>query len=88
MFQVWETGEPDRFISEADTLERALDKVDTMCRLRHDQELANIAPTADGYRFQIRDASGAALATLDYHPDTSRTYQSIIRAELLNPGPA
>ncbi|RAY16079.1 hypothetical protein DPM19_03860 [Actinomadura craniellae] len=83
MFEIWETGEPTRFITGADTLEVALDKVDTMCRLRHDQESADIERSQGGYTFEIRDQGGVALARLTYQPDVSRPYQSVIVEELL-----
>lgn len=84
MFEIWETGEPARFVSDARTLRAALDKVDTMCRLRHDQAAADIDSTQEGYRFEIRAGNGATLATLDYQPDPSRPYQSVIVEELLH----
>lgn len=83
MFEIWESGEPARFVSDADTLRGALDKVDTMCRLRHDQAAADLELPQDGYRFEIRDEDGTALATLAYRPDPSRPYQSVIVQELL-----
>lgn len=86
MFEIWETGEPARFVSEAATLKGALDKVDTMCRLRHDQAAADIEMKQDGYRFEIRDEEGSALASLDFHPDPSRPYKSVIVDDLLERG--
>lgn len=94
MFEIWETGETvdpalagdERFVSDAVTLKGALDKVDTMCRLRHDQAAADIELTPDGYRFEIRDEDGSALAYLDYRPDPSRPYQSVIVDDLLERG--
>ncbi|REF00044.1 hypothetical protein [Thermomonospora umbrina] len=83
MFEIWESGEPARFVSDADTLKGALDKVDTMCRLRHDQAAADLERPEDGYHFEIRDEGGASLAFLDYVPDPSRPYQSVIVQELL-----
>ncbi|MFC0041667.1 hypothetical protein [Actinomadura rayongensis] len=78
MFEIWETGEPARLISEARSLDLALEKVDTMCRLRHDQAVAQIEDGgADGYSFEIRDG-GRVLARLTYVPDTTRAYRSVI----------
>lgn len=84
MFEIWETGEPARFISTADTLKVALTKVDTMCRLRHDQAAANVGSAREGYHFEIRDEEGTALARLTYNPDPSRSYQSVVVEELLD----
>ncbi|TNY37535.1 hypothetical protein [Thermomonospora catenispora] len=83
MFQIWESGEPARFVSDADTLRGALDKVDTMCRLRYDQAAADLEQPEDGYRFEIRDEHGTPLASLTYRPDPSRPYQSVLTEELL-----
>lgn len=82
MFEIWETDEPARFISTADSLKVALTKVDTMCRLRHDQAAANIGDTRERYHFEIRDSAGTARARLTYCPDPSRSYQSVIVEEL------
>ncbi|MFI0356785.1 hypothetical protein [Actinomadura sp. 9N407] len=84
MFEIWETGEPARLISDAGSLKVALEKVDTMCRLRHDQAVAHIgeAAAADGYHFEIRDQDGRALARLTYVPDTTRDFQSVVVEEL------
>ncbi|MBX6766174.1 MAG: hypothetical protein IRY90_03285 [Actinomadura rubrobrunea] len=83
MFEIWETSEPARLISDAGSLEVALEKVDTMCRLRHDQAVAQVGQPADeGYHFEIRDQDGNALARLTYVPDTSRAYQSVVFEEL------
>lgn len=81
MFAIWEIDGPDRFIAEAGTLDVALDKVDTMCRLRHDEAVAKVE-SAEGHHFEIRSATGASLARLDYHPDTTRPYTSVVIAEL------
>jgi hypothetical protein len=83
MFEIWETGDPARLVSAAATLKGALDKVDTMCRLRHDQAAADIGHTQEEYRFEIRGAEGGTLAFLDYRPDPTRPYQSVIVEELL-----
>lgn len=88
MFEIWESGEPARLVTGADSLRAALDKVDTMCRLRHDQAAAEIgAGREECYRFEIRDRGGAVLAILDYRPDPGRPYQSVIVEELLQPDP-
>ncbi|XVQ14383.1 hypothetical protein ACQP1W_18135 [Spirillospora sp. CA-255316] len=84
MFEIWETSEPARLISDAGSLKVALEKVDTMCRLRHDQAVAHIREAAaeEGYHFEIRDQDGRALARLTYVPDTTRAYQSVVVEEL------
>ncbi|MBW8486138.1 hypothetical protein [Actinomadura parmotrematis] len=82
MFEIWETSEPARLISDAGTLKVALEKVDTMCRLRHDQAVAHIEAPGDGYHFEIRDEGGKPLASLTYVPDTTRDYRSVVNAEL------
>ncbi|GAA3509024.1 hypothetical protein [Actinomadura keratinilytica] len=83
MFEIWETSEPARLISDAGSLKVALEKVDTMCRLRHDQAVAQVGERSDeGYHFEIRDRDGRALARLTYVPDTSRAYQSVVVEEL------
>jgi hypothetical protein len=83
MFEIWETSEPARLISDAGSLKVALEKVDTMCRLRHDQAVAHIGDAAEeGYHFEIRDQDGRALARLTYVPDTTRAYQSVVVEEL------
>ncbi|ACY98212.1 MULTISPECIES: hypothetical protein [Thermomonospora] len=82
MFQIWESGEPARFVTDAETLQGALDKVDTMCRLRHDQAAAALEQPENGYRFEIRGENGTALATLTYWPDPSRPYESVIVREM------
>ncbi|WP_019630465.1 hypothetical protein [Actinomadura atramentaria] len=82
MFEIWETGEPARLIAEARDLDLALEKVDTMCRLRHDQAVAQIEDGgAAGYRFEIRDGD-RVLARLAYVPDTTRPYRSVVTEEL------
>ena len=86
MFEIWETSEPARLISDAGSLKVALEKVDTMCRLRHDQAAAHIGEPRDGYHFEIRDAEGKALARLSYVPDTSRAYQSVVIEEMRGEG--
>lgn len=88
MFEIWETGEPPRRITEAGSLEIALEKVDTMCRLRHDQAVAHVGKPRDDYRFEIRDPLGRALARLTYVPDTTREYQSVVVEELREDGTA
>jgi hypothetical protein len=90
MFEIWETSEPARLISDADNLEVALEKVDTMCRLRHDQAVAHVgeAVAEDGYHFEIRDRKGKPLARLTYVPDTTRAYQSVVVEELRGGGSA
>jgi hypothetical protein len=82
MFEIWETSEPARLISDAGSLKVALEKVDTMCRLRHDQAVAHIGDTKEGYHFEIRNREGKALAKLSYVPDTSRAYQSVVVEEM------
>ncbi|WP_030171612.1 hypothetical protein [Spirillospora albida] len=82
MFEIWETSEPPRLISDAGSLTVALEKVDTMCRLRHDQAVAHVGDVRDNYRFEIRDRAGKALARLSYVPDTSRAYQSVVVDEM------
>ncbi|MEV5574584.1 hypothetical protein AB0L06_31505 [Spirillospora sp. NPDC052269] len=82
MFEIWETGEPPRRITDAGSLEIALEKVDTMCRLRHDQAVAHVGRPSERYRFEIRDPLGRALARLTYAPDTTREYQSVVVEEL------
>ncbi|MBO2454997.1 hypothetical protein J4573_48475 [Actinomadura barringtoniae] len=83
MFEIWETSEPARLISDAGSLKVALEKVDTMCRLRHDQAVAHVGgDTREGYNFEIRDQEGKALARLTYVPDTTRAYQSVVVDEL------
>ena len=82
MFEIWETSEPARLISDAGSLKVALEKVDTMCRLRHDQAVAHVGETGDGYHFEIRDHDGRALARLSYVPDASRAYQSVVADEM------
>lgn len=78
MFEIWETGERPRFIADATTIEAALDKVDTMCRLRHDQAVAGVDGTKEEYGFEVRNPHGAALATLTFSPTASQTYRSVI----------
>ncbi|MQY02008.1 hypothetical protein [Actinomadura macrotermitis] len=82
MFEIWETSDPARLISDAGSLKIALEKVDTMCRLRHDQASAHIESPGGGYHFEIRDEGGRALARLTYVPDTTRAYRSVVNAEL------
>ncbi|WP_242902471.1 hypothetical protein [Actinomadura terrae] len=82
MFEIWETSEPARLISDAGSLEVALEKVDTMCRLRHDQAVAHVGETGEGYHFEIRGQDGKPLARLSYVPDTSRAYQSVVVEEM------
>ncbi|MEV4675789.1 MULTISPECIES: hypothetical protein [Actinomadura] len=82
MFEIWETSEPARLISDAGSLKVALEKVDTMCRLRHDQAVAHVGDAGRGYHFEIRDPEGKALARLSYVPDTSRAYQSVVVEEM------
>lgn len=82
MFEIWETSEPVRLISDAGSLKVALEKVDTMCRLRHDQAVAHVGDAGEGYQFEIRDRDGKALARLSYIPDTSRAYQSVVVEEM------
>jgi hypothetical protein len=84
MFEIWETSEPARLISDAGSLKVALEKVDTMCRLRHDQAVAEVGEKVsdEGYHFEIRDRHGKALARLTYVPDTTRAYQSVVIEEL------
>ncbi|MFB4298364.1 hypothetical protein [Actinomadura sp. NTSP31] len=82
MFEIWETSEPARLISDAGSLKVALEKVDTMCRLRHDQATAHVGETREGYHFEIRDHDGKALARLSYVPDTTRAYQSVVVEEM------
>ncbi|OLT19275.1 hypothetical protein BJF79_16905 [Actinomadura sp. CNU-125] len=88
MFEIWETNEPARLISDAGSLEVALEKVDTMCRLRHDQAVAHIGDERENYHFEIRGDDGRALARLSYVPDTSRAYQSVVIEEMRHPHPA
>ncbi|HEY8478572.1 MAG TPA: hypothetical protein VIL71_01970 [Spirillospora sp.] len=87
MFEIWETSEPARHISDAGSLKVALEKVDTMCRLRHDQAVAHVGEAQKGYQFEIRDHAGKALARLSYVPDTSRAYQSVVIEEMLGENP-
>lgn len=82
MFEIWETSEPTRLISDAGSLKVALEKVDTMCRLRHDQAVAHVGDAGEGYHFEIRDHDGKALARLSYVPDPSRAYQSVVVEEM------
>ncbi|GAA1549057.1 hypothetical protein GCM10009678_34740 [Actinomadura kijaniata] len=82
MFEIWETSEPARLISDAGSLRLALEKVDTVCRLRHDQAAARIGDSSEGYHFEIRDDRGKALARLTYVPDTTRAYRSVLNEEL------
>ncbi|KAB2346806.1 hypothetical protein [Actinomadura rudentiformis] len=82
MFEIWETSEPARLISDAGSLKIALEKVDTMCRLRHDQAAAHVGVSGEGYHFEIRNNEGKALARLTYVPDTTRAYQSVVVDEL------
>ncbi|NVI92624.1 hypothetical protein [Actinomadura sp. BRA 177] len=86
MFEIWETSEPARLISDAGSLKVALEKVDTMCRLRHDQAVAHVGSTREGYHFEIRDHDGKALARLSYVPDTTRAYQSVVVEEMRGEG--
>lgn len=86
MFQIWEAGRPGSLIAKATTLDVALDKVDTLCRLRHDQAMARIADTrGPQYQFEVRDQKAHTLARLSYSPDTTRPYKSVIPEELLKP---
>jgi hypothetical protein len=86
MFQIWEAGDPSHLIAKAATLDVALDKVDTLCRLRYDQAMARIERAQDrGFEFEVRDQEARTLARLTYHPDTTRPYQSVIVEELLKP---
>ncbi|WP_018657025.1 hypothetical protein [Actinomadura flavalba] len=88
MFEIWETSGPTRLISDAGSLATALDKVDTMCRLRHDQAVAHVGDTrANGYEFEIRDPAGQSLARLTYTPDTTRPYRTVVTEELLTGRP-
>jgi hypothetical protein len=85
MFQIWEAGEPSILIAQAATLDVALDKVDTLCRLRHDQAMAKIECAPERrFHFEVRDGAARTLARLSYRPDTTRPYQSVIVQELLN----
>ena len=86
MFAIWEVDGTDRFVAGADTLDLALDKVDTMCRLRHDEAVAHLETRLEGYEFEIRGPTGATLARLSYHPDTTRPYTSVIVEELRQRG--
>jgi hypothetical protein len=84
MFQIWEAGDPSTFIARAATLDVALDKVDTLCRLRHDQAMAKIERAQERrFQFEVRDQTERTLARLSYRPDTTRPYQSVIVKELL-----
>ena len=84
MFQIWEAGESNIFIAKAATLDVALAKVDTLCRLRHDQAMAKIERAQERrFQFEVRDQAEHTLARLSYRPDTTRPYQSVIVKELL-----
>ncbi|HEX6470399.1 MAG TPA: hypothetical protein VF069_14980 [Streptosporangiaceae bacterium] len=84
MFQIWEAGDPNTLIAKANTLDVALNKVDTLCRLRHDQAMARIERAQERrYQFEVRDQSARTLARLSYRPDITRPYQSVIVKELL-----
>jgi hypothetical protein len=84
MFQIWEAGKPGILIARAATLDVALDKVDTLCRLRHDQAMAKIERAQERrFQFEVRDRSAQTLARLSYRPDTTRPYKSVIPEELL-----
>jgi hypothetical protein len=86
MFQIWEAGEPSTLIAKATTLDVALDKVDTLCRLRYDQAMAKIERAQDRrFQFEVRDSAARTLARLSYRPDTTRPYRSVIVEELLKP---
>ncbi|HEY7483151.1 MAG TPA: hypothetical protein VH912_01695 [Streptosporangiaceae bacterium] len=86
MFQIWEAGEPGTIIAKATTLDVALDKVDTLCRLRHDQAMAKIERAQERrFQFEVRDQKARTLARLFYSPDTTRPYKSVIVEELLKP---
>lgn len=87
MFEIWETSERPTFIADAASMEIALDKVDTMCRLRHDQAVARVEGTRSEYAFEIRDSHGTALATLTYSPVTSQPYRSVIVDDLIDRDP-
>jgi len=82
MFAIWQVDAPERFITDAETLDLALDKVDTMCRLKHDEAVAKLETQSEGYTFEIRNPEGTALATLSYHPDISRPYTSVVVEEM------
>lgn len=82
MFAIWEVDGSERFVADADSLDLALDKVDTMCRLRHYEAVANLETRSEGYEFEIRSAAGTTLARLSYHPDTTRPYTSVVVEEL------
>ena len=84
MFQIWEAGDSSALIAQATTLDVALDKVDTLCRLRHDQAMAKIERAQERrFHFEVRDQSARTLARLSYRPDITRPYQSVIVKELL-----
>jgi hypothetical protein len=86
MFQIWEAGEQSTLIARAATLDVALDKVDTLCRLRHDQAMAKIERAQHRrFQFEVRDQTERTLARLSYRPDTTRPYHSVIVEELLKP---
>ena len=83
MYGIWQIDGPERMVADAETLDLALDKVDTMCRMRHDEAVARVGAEPDeGYRFEIRNASGTPLARLAYHPDTTRPYTSVVVEEM------
>jgi hypothetical protein len=82
VFTVWEIAEQDRRVAEVESLDVALDKVDVVCRLRHDDMAAAVNAGEGTYRFEIRGPSGAALATLAYAPDVTRPYMSVVVPEL------
>ena len=84
MFQIWEAGDSSTLIAKAATLDIALDKVDTLCRLRHDQAMAKIECAQERrFHFEVRDQAARTLARLSYRPDITRPYQSVIVEELL-----
>ena len=86
MFQIWEAGDPSTLIANATTLDVALDKVDTLCRLRYDQAMARIGRAQDRrFQFEVRDQAARTLARLTYRPDITRPYKSVIVEELVKP---
>lgn len=87
MFEIWEAGEPATRLGDAGSVDAAFEQLDTECRRRHDQAVANGEGTQGmRHRFEIRDQAARPVAWLVYSPDTSRPYDSVITDEMIEWG--
>lgn len=77
MFELWQTNEPAARLADAQTLDGALDRLDTACRVRHEQAAANGEGACHmRHRFEIRDAADP-IVFLTYTPDADRPFESV-----------